>query len=96
MREQLRALDQHNPLVPLALGLLSLDQRLDTLLKNEVATGTPPLPDGDPTLALFLGIVSVRRTFYRWLEHGCPKGGDASDAASPASGGGDSLRDLGR
>jgi hypothetical protein len=97
MREQLRTLDQHNPLVPLALGLLALDRRFATLLETEVADGTPELSDDDPALALFLGVVSLRRTLHRWLEHACPEApGSGVEAASATPIELDSLWGLGR
>jgi hypothetical protein len=95
MREQLRALDQHNPLVPLALGLLSLDRELDRLLVDQVDAETPALGPEDPTLALFLGIISLRRSFHRWLEHGCAAG-DEETPAKPSPQERDVLRGLGR
>jgi hypothetical protein len=99
MREQLRAPDQHNPLVPLVLGLLSLDRELDRLLETKVDSGAPSLSPDDPTLALFLGIVSVRRTLHRWLEHGCPANLDAALNTAPSAASPEHRRlprDLGR
>jgi hypothetical protein len=84
MREQLRALDQHNPLVPLALGLLALDRRFEALIAPEVAEEAPGLPDDDVALALFLGIASVHRTLHRWLAHGCPAENETGDDTSGA------------
>lgn len=93
VRDQLPASQQHNTLIPLALGLYS---RLDALA-NQLAESALPSDDRtldsshDSLVFAALGIVSVRETVRRWLdiagaEHLEPHGTDVQPGEGSTAG----------
>jgi hypothetical protein len=96
MDERIRSFDQGNPLVPLALGLVSWSEKLDELLEPQIgeADSAALLPQEDPAMLLLLGLLSVRRTLFRWLDEAAPS--DSSEARTVASQSSVLPRDLSR
>jgi hypothetical protein len=87
--EQIRSPDQHNPLVPLALGLLSSLARFEDLLADsEAESGTPAIrSERDPILLAALGLLSLQARLQRWLDDACPAAAACPvEPASPARG----------
>ena len=87
IREPIRDVDDSNPLVPLALGLLSALGRFEALVERP---GPPEIEERkvtaeeDPLLLVALGLLSVNRTLSRWLDVVCP-GDERVEATQPAA-----------
>ena len=81
--EQIRRPDQHNPLVPLALGLLSSLARLDRVLARSLPESETPAirDDRDPVLLAALGLLSLRAWLGRWLDEASPENAVADPIA---------------
>jgi hypothetical protein len=73
---------QHDALLVLALGSLSLAQRFESLVNHTSAQGTP-LDRHDPVVLAALGVVSLGRSLRRWLDEASPVR-EAPVAASPS------------
>lgn len=76
-------LDEHNELVLLGTGALSLFRTLARVLEVERDNGasTPT----DAWLLAGLGVISLARTFERWLGHAALASVEQTEAAIPAS-----------
>ena len=62
---------QHDTLLVLALGSLSVAQRFEALV-GRTSGQTPPLDGDDPVVLAALGALSLSRSLRRWLEEASP------------------------
>jgi hypothetical protein len=66
------ATDQHDAVLLLALGSLSLFQHFEQLIRPAADPAVRPLEVDDPLVLAALGVVSTGRSLRRWLEEAAP------------------------
>ena len=63
------AADRHDVVLALALGALASTGRFERAVQARTPDGHILNPD-DPVVLASLGIIALRRSIHRWLEHG--------------------------